>query len=72
MYYPFVEATLVVNELKLFVDIDDRPLLCATEGEAVQVIFTRQTDMAHIDKCFRGQSNFEEDMRRERSEPGSE
>ena len=43
VYDPLVEATLVVNESTLFVDVVDRPLLCVTEGEAVQVIFARQT-----------------------------
>ena len=72
VYYPFVEATLIVNESTLFVDMVDRPLLHVAEGKAVRVIFARQTDMAHIDKCFRGQSTFEEDMRHERPAAGSE
>ena len=61
-FYPFVEVSLVVDE-KTFVDAMDRPLLHAAEGKAILAIFTRQTDMSHIDKCFRGQRSFEEDMR---------
>ena len=70
-FYPFVEVSLVVDEKTTFVDMMDRPLLHAAEGKAILVIFTRQTDMSHIDKCFRGQSSFEEDMMRD-SSAGSE
>ena len=69
-FYPFIEVSLVVNENTAFVDMMDRPLLHAAEGKAILAIFTRQTDMSHIDKCFRGQPSFEEDMRE--SSAGSE
>ena len=69
-YYPFVEVGLIVNETTLFLEIVDRPLLHVAEGKAIEVIFTRQSDMTHIDKCFRGQPTFEEDMRE--SPAGSE
>ena len=61
-YYPFVEVGLIVDEA-LFLDFVDRPLLHAAGGKTIEVIFTRQTDMRHIDKCFRGGPTFEEDMR---------
>ena len=61
---------MVLDE-KTFVDMMDRPLLQAAEGKAILAIFTRQTDMSHIDKCFRGQPSFEEDMMRD-SSAGSE
>ena len=70
-FYPFVEVSLVVDEKTTFVDMMDRPLLHAAESKAILAIFTRQTDMSHIDKCFRGQSSFEEDMMRD-SSAGSE
>ena len=63
-HYPFVEAGLIVNETTLFLDTVDTPLLyVSAEGRAIEVIFTRQTDMRRIDECFRGQPSFEEDMR---------
>ena len=67
---PFVEGGLIVNETTLFLDVVDRPLLNVAKGRAIEVIFSRQTDMRHIDKCFRGQPTFEEDMRE--SPAGSE
>jgi hypothetical protein len=54
---------LVVDEKLAFVEMNDQPLLHASEEKAIEAIFTRQTDMSHIDKCFRGQPRFEEDMR---------
>ena len=69
-FYPFIEVNLVVNDEKTYVDMMDRPLLHAAEGKAILAIFTRQTDMSHIDKCFSGQPSFEEDMRE--SSAGSE
>ena len=69
-HYPFVEVGLIVNETTVFLDMIDRPLLYVAEGKAIEVLFTRQTNMAHIDKCFRGQPTFEEDMRE--SQAGSE
>ena len=62
-YYPFVEVGLVVDEKMAFVDMIDKPFLYASEGKPIEVIFTRQTDMSHIDKCFRVLLTFEEDMR---------
>ena len=62
-YYPFVEVGLVVDEKMAFVDMTDKPLLYASEGKAIEAIFARQTDMSHIDKCFRGRPSFEDDMR---------
>ena len=62
-YYPFVEVGLVVDEKLAFVDMIDKPLLYASEGKAIEAIFARQTDMSHIDKCFRGQPSLEEDIR---------
>ena len=48
---------------KVHTDFFDRPLLhAAAEGNTADVIFTRQTDMRHIDKCFRGRPTFEQDM----------
>ena len=61
---------MVVDEKTAFVDMIDKPLLCASEEKAIEAIFIRQTDMSHIDKCFRGQPSFEEDMRE--SSAGSE
>ena len=61
-FYPFVAVALIVDGTP-FVDSADRPLLHAAEGNAVKVIFTRQTDMRHIDLCYRGpKPSFEEDM----------
>jgi hypothetical protein len=62
-YYPFVEVGLVVDEKLAFVDMIDKPLLYASEDKAIEAIFARQTDMSHIDKCFRGQPSLEEDIR---------
>ena len=56
-----VEVNLIVDG-KPFVDSADQPLLHA-EGKPVEVICRPQTDMRHIDKCFRGQPSFEHDMR---------
>ena len=42
------------------------PLLHVADGKDVKVIFTRQTDMRHIDSVFRGpKPTFEEDMAQE-------
>ena len=62
-YYPFVEVSLVVDEKTTFTAMMDQPLLYVPEGKAIEATFARQTDMSHIDKCFRGQPSFEEDMR---------
>ena len=62
-YYPFVEVSLVVDEKTVFLDMIDRPLLHAAEGKTILAIFKRQTDMRHLDKCFRGQPSYEEDLR---------
>ena len=62
-YYPLVEVGLLVNDEMVFVDPMDKPLLYASEDKAIQAIFSRQTDMSQIDKCFRGQKSFEDDMR---------
>ena len=67
-YYPCVEAGLILNDKTLFQDMIDCPLLHVTEGMAIEAIFTQQTDISHLDKCFRGQPSFEEDMR----EPGGQ
>ena len=49
---------------KAFVDFIDRPLLHVADGVGVDVVFSRTTDMKHIDLCFRGQRpSFAEDMR---------
>ena len=37
-YYPFVEAGLVVDEKMAFVDPMDKPLLYASEDNAIKVI----------------------------------
>jgi hypothetical protein len=67
-----VEAGLIVNDTTLFVDFVDQPLLDVEEGQAIEVIWSRQTDMRHIDLCFRRgpKTSFEEDMRE--SPAGSE
>lgn len=58
-----MEVGLVVDET-LFADLVDQPLLQIAENKAVEVIFTRQTDMRHIDSCYRGpKPSFDEDMR---------
>ena len=67
-YYPCVEVGLILNDKTLFQDMIDRPLLHIAEGTAIEVIFTQQTDMRHIDRCFRGRPSFEEDMQ----EPGGQ
>ena len=62
--YPKTEAGLVVNETLVFDESSDRPLIHAAEGKDIQIIFTTQTDMKHVDACFRGpRPSFEEDMR---------
>ena len=62
-FYPMVEAGLILDDDKVHTDFFDRPLLhVAAEGKTAVVIFTRQTDMRHIDKCFRGRPTFEQDM----------
>ena len=63
-FYPMVEAGLILDD-KVYTDYFDKPLLhVASEGKTADVIFTRQTDMRHIDKCFKGcRPTFEEDMR---------
>ena len=64
-HYPFVEVGLVIDEFS-FVDFVDLPLLHVADGKDVKVIFTRQTDMRHIDSVFRGpKPTFEEDMAQE-------
>ena len=61
-FYPMVEAGLILDDDKVYTDFFDRPLLHVAEGTAAVVIFTRQTDMRHIDKCFRRRPTFEQDM----------
>ena len=61
-YYPMVEVGLVLDETA-YTDIFDKPLLnVAVEGKAIKVIFSRQTDTQHIDRCFKERATFEEDM----------
>ena len=62
-FYPMVEAGLILDE-KAHTDYFDMPLLnAAAEGNTADVIFTPQSDMRHIDKCFKGRRpTFEEDM----------
>ena len=63
-FYPFVECGLIVNETTVYLDFIDRPLLQILDGQTIEVIFTRATDMRHVDRCFRGpKASFEEDMR---------
>ena len=64
-FYPFVECGLVVDKATVYLDFIDRPLLQISEGQTIEVIFTRATDMRHVDRCFpRGpKTSFEEDMR---------
>ena len=65
-FYPMVEVGLILDD-NVHTDFFDRPLLhAATECKAAEVRFTRQTDMRHVDRCFRGRPAFEEDMRREK------
>ena len=65
--YPMTECALVVDERPFFYYYD-RPLVHvdAAEGKSIEVIFTRQTDMRHIDLCFRRgpKPRLEEDMRK--------
>ena len=62
-FYPFVACGLIVCEATEYVDFIDQPLLQISEGQTIEVIFTRATDMRHLDKCFRGpRTSFEEDM----------
>ena len=64
--YPKTEAGLVVNETLVFDESSSRPLIHAAEGKDIQIIFATQTDMKHVDACFRGpRPSFEEDMMRE-------
>lgn len=66
-FYPFVECGLVLGGATVYLDFIDRPLLQISEGQTIEVIFTRTTDMRHVDKCFRGpKTSFEDDMRDER------
>ena len=62
-FYPMVQACLIIDK-NVYTDFFDKPLLhVSSEGQTVSVIFTRQTDMRHIDKCFKGfRPTFEEDM----------
>ena len=63
-FYPFVECCLIVDESTVYLDFIDRPLLQVSDCQAIEVIFTRATDMRHLDKCFRGpKASFEEGMR---------
>ena len=63
-FYPFVECGLIVNETTVYLDFIDRPLLQILDGQTIEVIFTRATDMRHVDRCFRcPKASFEEDMR---------
>ena len=63
-FYPFVECGLIVDESTVYLDFIDRPLLQISDGSTIEVIFTRATDMRHLDKCFRGpKTSFEDDMR---------
>ena len=63
-FYQFVKCGLIVNESTVYLDFIDRPLLQVTDGQTIVVIFTRATDMRHLDKCFRGpKASFEEGMR---------
>ena len=61
-FHLMVEVGLILDDDKVYTDFFDRPLLHVAEGTAAVVIFTRQTDMRHIDKCFRGRPTFEQDM----------
>ena len=62
--YPKTEAGLVVNETMVFDESSSRPLIHAAEGKDIQIIFATQTDMRHVDACFRRpKPSFEEDMR---------
>ena len=64
--YPKTEAGLVVNETLFFDACSDRPLIHAAECKDIRIIFATQTDMRHVDACFRGpRPSFEEDMMRE-------
>ena len=61
--YPLSQVGVIVGE-RAFVEFLERPLLHVTDGNAIEVVFTRFTDMKHVDLCFRGQRrSFEEDMR---------
>ena len=61
--YPKTEASLVVNETLLFDVFSDRPLMHAADGKDIRIIFATQTDMRHVDACFRGRKpSFDEDM----------
>ena len=66
--YPMTECALIVDG-RLFLDYFDRPLVRfdAAEGKTIEAIFMRQTDMRHIDLCFRRgpKPSFEEEMREE-------
>jgi hypothetical protein len=55
---------LIIGET-VYVDLIDQPLLCPLpENKAIDVIFTRATNMRAIDICFRGpRPTFEDDMR---------
>ena len=62
-FFPFVECGLIVDEATVYLDFIDRPLLQISDGKAIEVIFTRTTDLRHVDRCFRGpKPSFEEDM----------
>ena len=61
--YPLSQVGMIIGE-RAFVEFLERPLLHVTDGDAIEVVFTRVTDMKHVDLCFRGQRrSFEEDMR---------
>ena len=62
-HFPFSQVGVVIGE-RVFVDFLERPLLHVADKEKVDVVWTRTTDMTHIDVCFRGpRPSFEEDMR---------
>ena len=58
-----MECGLIVGETTISLDLVDRPLLQISDGQTIEVIFTRTTDMRHVDECFRGpKTSFEDDM----------
>ena len=66
-HYPMVEVGLIIGGDKVYTEFMDRPLLNAAAEGKIMVVFARQTDMRHIDRCFPrgGQPRIEEDDVRE-------
>ena len=62
-FYPMVEVGLILGNDNVYTDFCDRPLLHVAEGSTAKVVFSKQTDMRHLDRCFRRRSTFEQDMR---------